>query len=150
MLNVRTKGQEGEREIARKLNAIVEEVRADLLLSPLPEPAFQRNQNQTAVGGDDLSNGFGLSIEVKRQEALSVGAWWRQCCESAVRNNMVPILMFRQNRKPWRVIMYGSYPLVDNTGPVLRLRSEITLEGFLDWFERYVRSYYSEPDNLLK
>jgi hypothetical protein len=80
-INVRTKGAEGEREVAKMLNAIVATVRKEL---DLPQYAtmdelFQRNQNQSAVGGADLSNNLGLEIEVKRQEALSVNSWWKQC-----------------------------------------------------------------------
>ena len=96
-INVRQKGQEGEREIAKILNQIVATVQAERQLPKYEtrDELFQRNQNQSAVGGSDLSNPMGLEIEIKRQEALSVNTWWKQCVESAARTGGVPVLMFR-------------------------------------------------------
>jgi hypothetical protein len=47
----------------------------------------QRNQNQSAVGGCDLTNTFGMAIEVKRQETLAIPEWWRQVTKAAEKNN---------------------------------------------------------------
>lgn len=90
-INVRQKGQEGEREIAKILNAIVAKVRDEFKLSQYAtrDELFQRNQNQSAVGGSDLSNPLYLDIEVKRQEDLSVNSWWKQCIEAAERGACV-------------------------------------------------------------
>ena len=67
-INVRTKGQTGEREVAKLLNAIVAKVRAKNALPKLAtiDELFQRNQNQSAVGGSDLSNPLYLDIERKK------------------------------------------------------------------------------------
>ena len=74
-INIRQKGQEGEREIQRVLEPVVRKV-LERNGIPLPDKAIiRRNQNQSAVGGSDLSNTFGLAIEVKRQEALSINTW---------------------------------------------------------------------------
>lgn len=142
-INVRTKGQEGEREIAKILNGIVRDVRISLKL-PVYETndeLFQRNQNQSAVGGADLSNPMGLEIEIKRQEQLSVNTWWKQCVTSADRTKGIPILMFRQNRKAWRICMEAEIPLqaagsssYSSLGPC---RVEIDLDTFKAWFKSY-------------
>jgi len=59
-INIRQKGQEGEREIQRALEPIIRKVMSEGGF-PLPDKAIvQRNQNQSAVGGSDLSNTFGL------------------------------------------------------------------------------------------
>ena len=75
-INIRQKGQNGEREVADMLNGIIYLAMREL---EFPEEeclkglkTVQRNQMQTAIGGNDLTNCFGMSIEVKRQEALSV------------------------------------------------------------------------------
>ena len=97
-INVRQKGQEGEREVARALNVVICEVLKAHGIPPPPKDVVQRNQNQSAVGGSDLSNTFNLAIEVKRQEELSVNTWWKQCEKSAMENpGDVPVLVYRQN-----------------------------------------------------
>lgn len=142
-INIRTKGQTGEREVANMLNDVVQRVRKERGLPPLEDRdlPFQRNQNQSAVGGDDLTNPFKLAIEVKRQEALSVNTWWKQCVASAARSDGRAILIYRQNRKPWRVVMTAPLPITDSKaiGPV---RIELEVETFLSWFAEYYRSCF--------
>jgi Holliday junction resolvase len=142
-MNIRQKGQGGEREVASMLNKIVRDVRIKLGLAPheTRNELFQRNQNQSAVGGSDLSNPLYLEIEVKRQEQLSVNSWWKQCVESADRTGGIPILVFRQNRKKWRVCMLADIPLqpsgagrYSTLGPC---RVEVDIETFLKWFRTY-------------
>lgn len=142
MVNIRTKGQTGEREVATMLNDIVAAVRRGLGYPELEarDLPFQRNQNQSAVGGDDLTNPFGLAIEVKRQEVLSVNTWWKQCLQSALRTDGRAILIYRQNRKAWRVCMTGMLHLNQDKsiGPV---RVEIELDVFKQWFAEYYRDW---------
>lgn len=144
-LNVRAKGQSGEREVADMLNLLcygvgkVMGAPADVLGHYMM--TFQRNQNQSAVGGSDLSNNLGLSIEVKRQETLCVPMWWRQCVEAADRNNDIPILIYRQNRKAWHVVMHMQLPI--ERGPKLQQMQAVAttdLETFKGWMRLYVRA----------
>ena len=145
-INVRQKGQEGEREIAKILNLIVAKVRDECKLKQYAkeDELFQRNQNQSAVGGSDLSNPLYLEIEVKRQEDLSVNSWWKQCITSAERTGGIPILIFRQNRKKWRVCMQAELPLFPECSKkylaMPRVRVEVELDTFKEWF----KMYYSE------
>lgn len=145
--NPRTKGQSGEREIADMLNSIIAEVRKGegLAVFDKRDEPFQRNQNQSAVGGDDLTNPICLSIEVKRQEQLSVNSWWKQCLASSERFGNVPILLFRQNRKKWRCCMLAEVPLqppgvanYKSIGPVM---VEVPIETFKSWFITYYKSW---------
>lgn len=139
-INVRNKGKSGEREIANLLNDLANVVRFNKGLSVNTVPLFQRNQNQSAVGGSDLTNPLGLEIEVKRQESLNINSWWKQCllaCEQT--GNSIPILIFRQNRKAWRVIMYSSLSLPNNK-TMQYIRSEISLADFKSWF----KTFYAE------
>lgn len=145
-INVRTKGQSGEREIAKTLNDIIASVRAERELPQyaVNDELFQRNQNQSAVGGSDLSCPFPLEIEIKRQEALSINSWWKQCQASAARTNGIPILIFRQNRKAWRVCMLVDVPL-QPTGyscysSLGSVRGELTMESFQNWFREYYKA----------
>jgi len=136
-INIRTKGQEGEREVQRALEPIVRKV-LERNGIPLPEKAIiQRNQNQSAVGGSDLSNTFGLCIEVKRQEALSIGTWWAQCVAAAKDNNEWPVLLYRQNGKKWRCVTLVWLHLPG--GAQQQARAEFDMDTFLAWFEQWVQ-----------
>jgi len=145
-INIRTKGQEGEREVAKLLNGIVAAVRSE---SNLPAYAtndelFQRNQNQSAVGGSDLSCPMPLEIEIKRQEALSINTWWKQTVASAERTQGIPILMFRQNHKKWRIMMYGEVPLLPDTFNRYLALPQCRVEIDPDTFKRWFKLYYEE------
>lgn len=143
MINIRAKGQDGEREVADELNYIINRILKEAG-QPIPgTPIVQRNQNQSAVGGNDLSNTFGLSIEVKRQEQLSIGTWWRQCVKAAEQNSEHPVLLYRQNRKPWKCVTWVHLPVPaagGNGGATMtHVVAEINWEQFKHWFETWVR-----------
>lgn len=149
-LNARAKGQQGEREVADMLNFIIYQVMKEL---NYPEDAclrgmqtVQRNQNQSAVGGNDLTNCFGMSIEIKRQETLSVPEWWRQTCKSAERNSEMPVLMYRQNRKAWHVRTYGWINLPG--AKHIRAEVEFDIETFKTWFREWVRGKLLEGNEV--
>lgn len=151
-IDIRQKGAEGERQVAKALNAAIASVLREQQWSPEViagcASCVQRNQNQSAVGGCDLSNVFGLAIEVKRQEQLSVNSWWSQCVSSAARNREFPVLVYRQNRQSWSVVMYGSLvlPQVNDPTPGVNIpssfsaRVEVSWESFLEWFTEWVRN----------
>lgn len=135
-INIRQKGQEGEREIQRALEPLVRKV-LKAGGYPIPgKPIIQRNQNQSAVGGSDLSNTFGLCIEVKRQEALSINTWWAQCIAAARENNEHPVLLYRQNGKKWRCVTLVWLYLP--SGAWRQARAEFDMDTFLAWFEEWV------------
>lgn len=141
MVNARQKGARGERDICDALNPIVQNVMRKLghTTEDIAKAAesIQRNQNQSAVGGSDLTHTFGLSIEIKRQEQLSINTWWKQCTEAAKRNNEVPVLLYKQNHKAWRCITYGALHLPAG-GMLYQIRMEFSWEEFLIWFENWV------------
>jgi hypothetical protein len=140
-INIRAKGAGAEREVADALN-----YRASLAFTNKGLPfsysdnGAQRNQLQTAVGGCDLTNTWGLAIEVKRQEALSIGTWWAQCIASAARNGDDPVLIFRQNKQKWRVIMNGAVllPPAPDDIPWRMMRVEVEWGPFLDYYQKRV------------
>lgn len=145
-INIRQKGAEGEREIIRMLTPIVKEVMTALEFPAekieAAEKSIQRNQNQSAVGGCDLSNVFGMAIEVKRQEQLAIGTWWQQCVAAAKRNDEIPVLMFRQNRKPWRIRTYGFLHTPGREGGWSSVQAvvEFNEETFKMWFREWVHA----------
>lgn len=144
-IDVRQKGAEGERQVIKMLTPIIIDVMTTMEFPREKIDAamkmVQRNQNQSAVGGNDLSNTFGMSIEVKRQEQLAINTWWQQCETAANRNNELPVLIFKQNNKPWRFITYGFlHAPADNGGwTSVRARVEFNEETFKSWFRAWVK-----------
>lgn len=144
-INIRQKGAEGERQVIKMLTPIIQRVMGELEFPQEKIDAalkmVQRNQNQSAVGGNDLSNTFGMSIEVKRQEQLAINTWWAQCEAAALRNNELPVLIFKQNNKPWRFITWGFLHCPAERGgwTSTRARVEFNQETFERWFAEWVR-----------
>jgi hypothetical protein len=142
MIHIVNKGKTGEREVADAMNYCIYLAMTDLGY-PREEClkgmcTIQRNQIQTAIGGSDLIGCYGLSVEVKRQETLSVNTWWKQCETSAKRDNAIPVLIYRQNKKPWRVRTYISMPLPE--GHQMQAIAEIDWDTFRIWFTGWVKA----------
>nr|DAE93512.1 MAG TPA: HOLLIDAY JUNCTION RESOLVASE, ENZYME, HOMOLOGOUS RECOMBINATION, HOLLIDAY [Caudoviricetes sp.]DAF45676.1 MAG TPA: HOLLIDAY JUNCTION RESOLVASE, ENZYME, HOMOLOGOUS RECOMBINATION, HOLLIDAY [Siphoviridae sp. ctJ7x27]DAN28120.1 MAG TPA: HOLLIDAY JUNCTION RESOLVASE, ENZYME, HOMOLOGOUS RECOMBINATION, HOLLIDAY [Caudoviricetes sp.] len=137
-VNIRTKGANGERELAQKLNELLYRVCQNngWDFNKFSEYLVQRNQNQSAVGGCDLVNTWGLAIEVKRHETLAVNTWWQQCKASALRLNREPVLIYRQSRRPWQVVMQGRLQLPD--GGFCESVVTISFEDFTRYYEEIV------------
>lgn len=90
----RNKGKAGERELAA-------------LLSELTGRDVRRRVRQHD-GDDDLMGLPGWSIECKRYAsaplALVAGSWWPQAVEQASKEGTLPVLFYRADRQPWRVV----------------------------------------------
>ena len=92
-LKSRTKGNSGEREIAR-------------LLADLTGYEVKRRVRQHE-GDSDLEGVPGWCIEVKRHAKApraSVRQWWHQACQQAQERVQWPVLLYRQDRDEWRAV----------------------------------------------
>lgn len=138
-INIRAKGSNAERDIVNDLNLIIRDTMKELGFSEseLNNHTYfaQRNQNQTAVGGKDLVNTYGYAIEVKRQEALSINTWWNQTVASAQKHNEIPVLLYKQNRQPWKCITTVYLEVGEN---MAACRGEIAYNAFLQVFKMKV------------
>jgi len=105
MINSRTKGAAAERELFKIISTSI----------GIP---VERNLIQTREGGADTSVGE-WAIEVKRQEVLSITAWWAQAVEQSLRVNQKPMLIYRRSRQPWKVIIYAEDLVVFYGGTVI-------------------------------
>lgn len=115
----RNKGANAERELIR------------LLAERLDIADLRRNLEQTRNGGFDVLGLPGIALEVKRQETLALPAWWRQTVSQALRDGGIPVLAYRQNRRPWRFCLPATFLVPDSWGFV-----ELDLELFLEWMKR--------------
>ncbi|AVJ51809.1 endonuclease [Pantoea phage vB_PagS_Vid5] len=140
-INVRTKGQTGERDVCDMLNKVYAAVYEHLGLTFPAKPIAQRNQNQSAVGGCDITNTCHFAIEVKRQEALSINTWWRQCEVSACEVKKFPVLIYRQNKQKWKVLCYVHPLRLLSSEPVRPVRAEMSIEDFLLYFKDHATEY---------
>jgi hypothetical protein len=136
-VNIRTKGAGGEREIADILNGAIYLTYKERGLPYPSSPIVQRNQNQSAVGGQDLVGTFGYAIEIKRQETLNINTWWKQCVASADTLGEEPVLIFRQSREKWRVIL-NAYAQAPGLSIYTSVRAEITIIDFVRLFRQAV------------
>lgn len=128
-IHVLNKGKAGEREVVKLLQPVVDEVYGRLLMDA---PQLHRNQNQSALGGYDIDGLPWIALEVKRQEQLSINAWWKQV-NKAARPGQEPIVIFRQNRKKWRILM-NVWLHTGGTGHT-KVRAEVSLDDFMMWFK---------------
>lgn len=94
----KNKGANAEREAAALIVSWLEPVYSGAGLEP---PTLSRNLEQVRSGGYDLVGLDWLALEVKRHENLQIESWWKQTVAQAGPGQL-PVLMFRQNRSPWR------------------------------------------------
>ena len=87
----RTKGQQGEREVAA-------------LIRDLTGWEVKRRVRNHA-GDSDLVGVPGWAVEVKRHKAATrsvIAAWWDQACEQS--SGAIPVLCYRLDRDQWRAV----------------------------------------------
>lgn len=94
MVHAQKKGAAGEREAAKWLKS-----RFNLEIEP------KRNLEQVRSGGFDLEGFPPFALEIKRCETLQLRDWWVQATNSCTRQYCIPVVMYRQNKKPWRFLI---------------------------------------------
>jgi hypothetical protein len=125
MVNPKRKGKSGEDEACEWINKHIYDNRRRLT----------RNYNQAYVGVDILDYPF--IYEVKRSERLSLDAWWIQVSKvqkrlKAHNKQTIPVVMFRQNNKPWEFLISAD-AIGGSTGWI-----RLTQNRFKEWASRYV------------
>lgn len=83
------KGKRGEREFAEVLSSLLGN---KVIVDP-------------QANGADIEYIPGLAIEVKRQETLNLNSWWKQAERQADVLGDIPVVAYRQNRRPWFVLL---------------------------------------------
>lgn len=97
-INIRSKGQRGEREAIAFITDWATPVTRAL---GWPDMTLSRNLVQSRSGGYDILGIDWLALEIKRHETLNVATWWKQTIKQTG-DGQVPLLMYRQNNQRWR------------------------------------------------
>jgi len=92
-INIRAKGQIGEREVCA------------ILVSQGLCTEATRELDQVRIGGSDVEALAHMSIEVKRQEKATIKGYWDQVTISAAAVGKCPCVWWRPNRKEWLVML---------------------------------------------
>ncbi len=131
-INVRNKGQSGEREVIKILQPIINQVYDEHLMIA---PQLQRNTLQSDKGGYDIVGLDGFAFEVKRCERLELDKWWNQAVRQAG-NDKEPVLFYRQNRGKWRVRMLQDVITLQNNCVTMLI--DVSIDDFKIWFKQIV------------
>jgi len=108
-INIRHKGQIGEREVCAIL------VEQGLCIEA------SRELDQVRIGGSDVEALTHMSIEVKRHEKVAVKTYWDQVMKSAAAVGKCPCVWWRPNRKAWLVMLpAGAIPKSDLANSILQ------------------------------
>jgi len=152
MINVKTKGASAEREIINLFVGTLVLIENDLKQQgynvPTHSDKIQRNSLQFAKGGADLHGLPYISVEIKRQETLNINTWWNQCEEQAQRTRTIPVLIYKQSRKEWKVISWVK--LSDGGTPEVAqwVRAEYSFKSFIAWYKNmYIKFLLIECEN---
>lgn len=123
------KGKEGERQVIRLLQPVVNSVFA---AHNKEAPILQRNTLQSDRGGCDLVGLDWLALEVKRQEQLAIPQWWQQTLRQAA-GTKEPVLFYRRNNEAWKVVVEVCMrPISGWSMPTV---ATISPEDFVEWFK---------------
>lgn len=124
MVNIRSKGAAGERELA------------DWLYMHLPlREKPERNLDQVRSGGGDLLVPPFL-FECKRHENLDLQSWWIQAKTAANKAELLPCVAFRQNKKKWEFLLPASMLDINLEVGYIRLESKV--------FVQYAKQFYCD------
>jgi hypothetical protein len=130
------KGKRCERAVVGLLQPIVDTVYMEAGYSEENTPKLERNLMQSMKGGHDIVGLEWMALEVKCQETLHLKDWWSQAKRQAG-PNMLPILIYKQNRVKWRVVMFG---VLQSDKSRVKCPVDIALETFLVWFKLHLQN----------
>lgn len=142
------KGAQGERDVLNAFRDIMRDVEDELkekgLVFVARSDFATRKRLERGTSNRDIGNIPIISIEVKRNEKLNVKGAWEQAVRQAD-GGLLPVLVYRYNREPWRVRTWGALTHYDGSGAVVHYAvSEVSLVDFLAYFAKLYRAFIYE------
>lgn len=137
MIHVQRKGKVGEQELVRIIvgTMVQVEARVDAKRWPISSEVKRCSSMQADRGGSDIHGIPGFGFEVKRAQVLRIDDWWQQCSDQCPRGAM-PVLVYRQNRKPWFVRWY-----MCTSSPHQWIVGDVRMRDWLPWFQSWYENY---------
>lgn len=123
-MNIKNKGKRGEKEFTELLAHHLGRIKGKSDIS-LVHSAHDQGADIYAIDG--------LAIEVKRHETLNLNSWWRQAEIQADNLGAIPIVVYRQNRKAWQVLLPASLLVIGMKGHI-----GLSIEQFWVWLAHYL------------
>ena len=96
--------------------------------------------------GESKIREFVYAVEVKNHATLQVNTWWKQCVASAAESGRIPVLMYKVERKGWKVVMCLNPAVYDVAEFQHYIRKEpirctIELEDFREIFRAHAINF---------
>lgn len=142
------KGATGERDVLSAFRDVMRNVEQDLADAGFTFVARSefatRKRIERGTSNRDIGNIPIISIEVKRNEKLNVSAAWQQAVRQAD-GGLLPVLVYRFNREPWRVKTWVALTHYNRSGAILDYAvAELPLTDFLSYFSKLYREFLTE------
>lgn len=142
------KGANGEREVLSAFRELMKGIEAELSEQGYAFVARSefatRKRLERGTSNRDLGNIPIISIEVKRNENLNLNKAWEQAVRQAD-GGLLPCLVYRYNREPWRVRTWAALTHYNRTGAVVSYAvGEFSLVDFLTYYGRLYRHFLTD------
>ena len=139
------KGANGEREVLGAFRELMQGIEAELAeqghVFVARSEFATRKRLERGTSSRDLGNIPIISIEVKRNENLNLNKAWEQALRQAD-GGLLPVLVYRYNREPWRVRTWAALTHYDRSGAVVSYAvGEFSLVDFLTYYGRLYRHF---------
>lgn len=142
-LNPVHKGKRAEKQALELMQKVINSVFVAHGLPATDAPCLERNslaenKDHEQKGHSDILGLPMLSIEIKRREQAFDEAWWQQARRQC-KKGQTPIVLYRQNREPWRCRLWG---LLHDGKTWKSVPVDIKEVEFKKWLECQVKNYY--------
>lgn len=139
------KGANGERDVLGQFRDVMRAVEAELAEAGFTFVARSefatRKRIERGTSNRDIGNIPIVSIEVKRNEKLNISAAWQQCVRQSD-GGLLPTLVYRYNREPWRVRTWVGLTHYNGSGAIVDYAiAEVSLVDFLAYFAKLYRHF---------
>lgn len=139
------KGAKGERDVLAAFREAMQAVESELAQAGFNFVARSefatRKRIEAGTSNRDIGNIPIISIEVKRNESLNLKAAWEQTVRQA-NGGLLPVLVYRYNREPWRCRTWAALTHYDGSGAVVDyVVAETSLTDFLTYYSKLYRHF---------
>lgn len=153
-VNGKAKGARAELEVVRLITAWWAQIEPEATFKRTPGSggwAKGKGREKFGTSADLVTSSkiFPFAVEAKHRQAWSLGnvlagkrspvwGWWDQAIDQALETKKVPMLWFRKNHEPWRILLPYDYPIIDVRATSIPVTD--SYKGFRVWPSLYLAS----------